>query len=83
MGARLRLANSRSPGGLARDGDREGAVAARDSDSSRRCPPSAEIKGVAAVTKVLLLWWLLIMALFAFLDEGEPRPSGDVLARLA
>ena len=82
MGARLRLANSRSPGGLARDGEREGAVAARDGDSSRRCcPPSAEIKGVA-VTKVLLLWWLL-MALFAFLDEGEPRPSGDVLARLA
>ena len=81
MGARLRLANSRSPGGLARDGEREGAVAARDSDSSRRCPPSAEIKGVA-VTKVLLLWWLLIMA-FAFLDEGEPRPSGDVLARFA
>ena len=82
MGARLRLANSRSPGGLARDGEREGAVAARDGDSSRRCCASAEIKGVA-VTKVLLLWWLLIMALFAFLDEGEPRPSGDVLARLA
>ena len=57
------------------------AVAARDGDSSRRCSTSAEIKGVA-VTKVLLLWWLL-MALFAFLDEGEPRPSGDVLARLA
>ena len=81
MGARLRLANSRSPGGLARDGEREGAVAARDGDSSRRCCASAEIKGVA-VTKVLLLWWLL-MALFAFLDEGEPRPSGDVLARFA
>jgi hypothetical protein len=81
VGARLRLANSRSPGGLARDGEREGAVAARDGDSSRRCCASAEIKGVA-VTKVLLLWWLLIMA-FAFLDEGEPRPSGDVLARLA
>ena len=82
MGARLRLANSRSPGGLARDGEREGAVAALDDDSSRRCSTSAGIKGVA-VTNVLLLWWLLIMALFAFLDEGEPRPSGDVLARLA
>ena len=82
MGARLRLANSRSPGGLARDGEREGAVAALDGDSSRRCSTSAGIKGVA-VTNVLLLWWLLIMALFAFLDEGEPRPSGDVLARFA
>ena len=80
MGARLRLANSRSPGGLARDGEREGAVAARDGDSSRRCCASAGIKGVA-VTKVLLLWWLLMA--FAFLDEGDPRPSGDVLARLA
>ena len=81
MGARLRLANSRSPGGLARDGEREGAVAARDGDSSRRCCCSpAGIKGVA-VTKVLLLWWLLMA--FAFLDDGEPRPSGDVLARFA